>query len=64
MRRERLVGSIAKNENPLCLVSDQPIPNLLQPLSFWNKKRLSDYRLDFIENLVNLKMRLESWIGK
>jgi hypothetical protein len=48
----------------VCLVSDQPIPNLLQPLSFWNKKRLSDYRLDFIENLVNLKMRLESWIGK
>jgi|JI10StandDraft_1071094.scaffolds.fasta_scaffold86633_4 hypothetical protein len=35
-----------------------------QPLSSWNKKRLSDYRLDYTEDLVNLKMRLESWIGK
>lgn len=46
----------------VCLVSDQPIPKLLQPISSWNKKRLSDYRLDFTEDLANLKMRLESWI--
>jgi len=35
-----------------------------QPLSTWNKKRLSDYRLDYTEDVMNLKTRLESWIRK